>query len=237
MKESAEFDCARLEETLDADRPEEFARLLVHSQVCLRCREEVMAWSELRRITGGLHKTWESPGLWPRIEEALAAADTPPHAGFEHGVIPMRRKNERAPFLLMRVAAVTLLAAALGGITWWTLSLPPETSAVDQWALEESALQNVEKAEQAHLKSIDQLQRIVEPRLENATTPLMLSYREKLMLLNSAIAECEEQVRMNRSNAQLRRELLSIYDEKRKTLQQLMREGRNSHGSAQIDIQ
>jgi len=52
----------------------------------------------------------------------------------------------------------------------------------------------------------------------------MVSYKEKLMLLDDAIAECQAGVRVNRQNAQLRRQLLSIYTEKQRTLQDVLRE-------------
>ncbi|MEO8218713.1 MAG: hypothetical protein ABI718_16675 [Acidobacteriota bacterium] len=236
MTDPTGFSCEELDEILEAGMPEDLARVLAHSQHCPLCRDEVVAWSEINRLKSGLHERWESPGLWSRIEKSLVAESAVIQPAAVANVVPILHGGRTASALL-RVAAVTLLVAALGGITWWTLSLRPERSAVDEWALEESALENVEKAEQAHLKSIEELQKIVDPRLENATTPLMLSYREKLMLLDSAIAECEGQIRMNRSNAQLRKELLAIYTEKQKTMQQLLKEGRNGHGSAQSDIQ
>jgi hypothetical protein len=52
----------------------------------------------------------------------------------------------------------------------------------------------------------------------------MMSYREKLLLLDSAIAECRAQIERNRFNARLRQELLSLYQEKQRTLQQVMKE-------------
>jgi hypothetical protein len=48
------------------------------------------------------------------------------------------------------------------------------------------------------------------------------SYREKLRLLDAAIADCRAEVKKNRFNAHLRRELLAMYREKQSTLQQLM---------------
>jgi hypothetical protein len=51
-----------------------------------------------------------------------------------------------------------------------------------------------------------------------------MSYREKLLLLDSAIAECRDRIDRNRFNARLRRELLSLYQEKQLTLQQVMKE-------------
>ena len=50
----------------------------------------------------------------------------------------------------------------------------------------------------------------------------MMSYREKLLLLDSAIAETRARVERNRFNARLRQELLSLYQEKQSTLQQVV---------------
>ena len=52
----------------------------------------------------------------------------------------------------------------------------------------------------------------------------MVSYREKLMLLDDAIKECQTNIERNRQNAHLRRQLLAIYSEKQRTLQDVLRE-------------
>ncbi|HVX30931.1 MAG TPA: hypothetical protein VHA53_10665, partial [Nitrolancea sp.] len=56
-------------------------------------------------------------------------------------------------------------------------------------------------------------------------TPLMVSYKEKLMLLDDAIAECQQNIDNNRQNAQVRKQLLAMYSEKQRTLQDVLREG------------
>jgi hypothetical protein len=58
--------------------------------------------------------------------------------------------------------------------------------------------------------------------VQGGASPLLARYREKLRLLDAAIATCRAQLDRNRFNAHLRRELLSMYQEKRRTLQQLM---------------
>jgi hypothetical protein len=65
---------------------------------------------------------------------------------------------------------------------------------------------------------------VAETKVEEAGSPLMMSYREKLLVLDSAIAECRARIDRNRFNARLRRELLSLYQEKQHTLQQVMKE-------------
>ena len=51
------------------------------------------------------------------------------------------------------------------------------------------------------------------------------------MLLDDAIAECQANIDRNRQNAHLRRQLLAIYTEKQRTLQEVLRE--ESHASNQ----
>ena len=53
----------------------------------------------------------------------------------------------------------------------------------------------------------------------------MVSYKEKLMLLDDAIAECQQNIEQNRKNAHLRKQLLAIYLEKQQTLREVLREG------------
>jgi hypothetical protein len=52
----------------------------------------------------------------------------------------------------------------------------------------------------------------------------MISYKEKLMLLDDAIAECEANIAQNRQNAHLRKQLLAMYSEKQQTLMDVLRE-------------
>jgi hypothetical protein len=53
---------------------------------------------------------------------------------------------------------------------------------------------------------------------------VLVIYREKLDVLDSAIAELKASIDQNRFNTHLRRELLAVYQEKQRTLQNLMKE-------------
>ena len=85
-------------------------------------------------------------------------------------------------------------------------------------------MDDVEAAEETYLASIEKLSRLAEPRLASSTSPVMLNYREKLALLDSAIADLQSGIEQNRYNTHLRRELLAAYREKQQTLQNLMKE-------------
>jgi hypothetical protein len=86
--------------------------------------------------------------------------------------------------------------------------------------LTDAALEEVQQAEAAYARSIDKLAAVADPGLERSQSPLAATYREKLILLDSAIAELKNNTAQNRYNAYLRTELASLYSEKKKTLQE-----------------
>jgi len=88
--------------------------------------------------------------------------------------------------------------------------------------LTDPAVRNVEKAEAAYEKAIDKLDAQARPQLDQASTPLMASYREKLQVLDSAIADLKSQAGINPANGHLRRQLLAMYQEKQDTLEQVL---------------
>jgi hypothetical protein len=81
-------------------------------------------------------------------------------------------------------------------------------------------LQEVQQAEQAYIGSIDRLTKIATQELERSSSPLAAAYREKLTVLDSAIADLKTNVETNRYNTYLRTELASLYQQKQKTLQE-----------------
>ena len=106
--------------------------------------------------------------------------------------------------------------------------LDPLAQLPDRGRNPHAARRDVESAEAAYIQSIEKLSKLVEPKLEQPASPLMISYREKLMLIDSAIAELRAGIERNRFNAHLRQELLAIYQQKQRTLQEMMREDRNA---------
>jgi hypothetical protein len=50
----------------------------------------------------------------------------------------------------------------------------------------------------------------------------MANYREKLLVLDSAIADLKSQAGINPANGHLRRQLLAMYQEKQDTLEQIL---------------
>lgn len=168
---------------------------------------------EISRAARGLRREWDSPHLWPRIQAALSA---------EAARAERRREHARVHAWLSLAAAVLVLGVGVSlKIRTPQLGAPAEA---ERRLLTEQALEDVERAEGDYVRSIDALSRVAESKVEEADSPLMMSYREKLLLLDSAIAECRTRIGRNRFNARLRQELLSLYQEKQSTLQQVMNE-------------
>jgi hypothetical protein len=94
----------------------------------------------------------------------------------------------------------------------------------DQDILRMSAVDEAEKAQRDYERAIGNLSKLAEVKLEETESPLMVSYKEKLMLLDDAIAECQTNIDNNRQNAHLRKQLLSMYSEKQQTLREVLRE-------------
>ena len=92
----------------------------------------------------------------------------------------------------------------------------------DQSLLKTTALREVETAETVYERAIDKLAAETKPQLEDPATPLLANYHEKLLVLDSAIADLRAQAGMNPSNAQLRYQLLAMYQEKQHTLEEVL---------------
>jgi hypothetical protein len=200
--------------------PNEWLALEAHAAGCPACAEELRAWKALSVAAQEMRDYSETPALWARIESALAQVDA--------------RRTQRAgrggwfSFLqdvpggwqaAMAGAFVLILTISAGWIYIHGRGDPPVS---DQSLLKSAALKNVENAEAAYVQAIDKLAAEARPQLETPATPLLANYHEKLVLLDSAIADLRAQAGMNPSNAQLRHQLLAMYQEKQHTLEEVL---------------
>jgi len=199
--------------------PEEWAALEQHANTCAVCAEELRAWKQLRAAAGELRDYQESPALWARIESSLRQqqATAAPSKSFWSS-LDFWRHNSPAWQSAMVGAMVVALAVSSG----YLYSHRP-VSPVDPGdkLLKTSALAEVERTERDYMSAIDKLAADASPQL-SADTPLMAGYREKLMVLDSAIADLRAQAGGNPSNAHLRYQLLAMYHEKQQTLQDVL---------------
>ncbi len=189
------FQCADLDRALQY--PELMPDARAHAETCEPCRRQLYLWEEISRLAPQLHEDWESPGLWAEIQAGLAAT------------APRRRVTPIWRWTLA-AAAVALLAAVL--------ARPWHRESRD--FLTDDALQQVQQAEAAYARSIEKLSIVAAPGMEQSPSPLAGVYREKLLVLDSEIAELKGAVEGNRYNIYLQTQLASVYREKQKTLQE-----------------
>jgi hypothetical protein len=224
MTDERKFDCIELEAALQEDSPARMAALEAHTDVCAACHAELVLWREISAAARTMHKEWDSPGLWPRIARGLES-EAPRPRGWRAWF------GEGGPVLRWQIALATVAILMMTVTTAWvvrhrapargrfTVSQPD-----NKHLLTDQAVQEVEQAEKAYEQSIDKLAKLAEPKLENASNPVMVNYREKLQLLDAAISDCRANLDKNNANAYLRKELASFYQEKQKTLEEVLRE-------------
>ena len=179
---------------------------------------------ELSAIARSLHREWDSPRLWSSIAAGILAHELAIEAGLE--------RRSRAPFWNGRwqalaaaaVIAITLASTSWLGWRWFMLEPRPDPATAEQRRqalLTEDALAAIERSEQQYMRAIDDLTRLAAPRLDMPDSPLLVNLRERLEVIDAAIAEYRAEIARNRFNAHLRQQLLWIYQEKRRTLEQV----------------
>ena len=199
--------------------PEEWAALETHAADCAACGEEIRGWKSLSVAASGLHQEWDSSALWPRIEEALKQQSPASNDSWFHRIFG----GWNSGLVQWQVAAAALLLVALSGSAIWLVTHQgtgkiPKNEAL----LKDSMVNEVERTGAAYERAIDKLDAQARPQLENSSAPLMANYREKLLVLDSAIADLKSQAGINPANGHLRRQLLAMYQEKQDTLEEIL---------------
>ena len=200
--------------------PDEWAALEAHSANCPVCAEELRAWKSLSVAAQEMRDYAESPSFWPRIERALA----------EEAVRRAQRAERRSwlsffpriPLGWQTAVAGAFVLVLTISAGWIYVSGPHRIVESDKSLLKSAALENVERAEAVYVQAIDKLAEETRPQLENPATPLLANYHERLVVLDSAIADLRAQAGLNPSNAQLRHQLLAMYQEKQHTLEEVL---------------
>jgi hypothetical protein len=216
VEESSEImtiTCEQLDDLLLEGDPFSLQAAARHAQSCEGCMQKLADWNEISSTAHDLHATWDNDLLWPRIEKAI------------------RNERHSTRTRVWQIAAAILLLATMGA-TVWIAQRRMHAADFDRDILKVSAVDEVERAEKAHINAINHLETLASAKLDQPSTPLMVSYKEKLMMLDDAIAECQTAIDKNRQNAYLRTQLLTMYSEKQRTLQDVLRE-ENNHASNQ----
>ena len=198
--------CSQLDDLLFDASPLAMETAARHAEECPACAEKLAAWNEISETAPTLRVSWENDLLWPRIERALKSDRKR----------PMKR--------LWQYAAAVLMTVGLGGTMAYAVRNQTRDARFDERIIKYSVLDEVETAERTHEKAIARLEHLAENKLENDESPIIVSYKEKLMLLDDAIAEIQDNIDQNRQNAHLRKQLLAMYSEKQQTLQDVLRE-------------
>jgi len=199
---------------------DEWAGLESHAVSCVACAEEVRAWKALSAAAEVLRDYRETPGLWPRIATALV----------QQAETTVIRKSWLKRLSFWRSAPMVWQTAMTGAlvllmaITAGYLYLQPDSGKGDpnRPLLKNRMLAEVERSERDYMKAIDKLAAEAKPQLDTPASPLMASYNEKLLMLDSAIDDLRMQTGQNPSNAHLRYQLLAMYQEKKVTLQDVL---------------
>lgn len=215
------FECGDLERALAVSDLMPEAR--EHLKTCAACRREYRLWADISSHARELHEDWESADLWPRIRKAIEAE-------------PKRAAPWWKEPKVWAIAA-TLIIAILVPAGVWRYSARPTAPAISQPIkgataerdfLTEQALQEVEKSEKAYRQSIEKLSQLAQPKLQNASSPDVANAREKLLMLDSAIADTRSNVASNRFNVRLQTTLADLYREKQQTLEELVARDRKN---------
>ena len=217
-------ECRRFDRALASSDESVIAEVRPHAGSCPRCGERLRAFDEISAAAPALRKSWESPDHWANIRESLAREAFAPAASPER----IDRNAPAWPAWLPIVAIATLFVVSFIGLQVFRPSLGDRQifgvrSLPKDPLLTDVALKDVERSEADYIRSIENLSKLAQPKLRAADTPLLVSYREKLQLLDSAISELNGQIEQNRYNTHLRRQLLGIYAEKQQTLRDVMK--------------
>lgn len=215
------FECGDLDRALGT--PELMPEAREHLKQCAACRREYRVWTEISTAAKELHEEWASPELWPRILSAMNAE-------------PKAKPAWWKEWKMWAIAAVLLIGVAVSVWRPWQRvaptapdAKPAALNAGNRDFLTEQALEEVERNEGAYRRSIDKLSQLAEPKLQNPASAQAVNCREKLVMLDSAIAETRANLDQNRFNVRLQMELANLYREKQETLKELVtRDQRNN---------
>ncbi len=192
-----QFELGELEETV-------FNR---HAQNCVECQRLLAQDAQLLALAKSLRPPGSNPLLWAKIENALRAEQQKRRPAWlqEH------------KWTLLRMAAVLLVAVGLGSY----FLLKPKPS--DSRLLAGAVLEQVEKTESEYAAAIAELERVALPQMAKLDIDLMLLYRDRLETIEAQILRCKEALATNPANAHIRRYLLAALQDKKVTLQELLK--------------
>ena len=164
---------------------------------------------QLTKAARSLHREWDSPRLWP----AIAAGMRPRWQRWQ--------TLAAAAALVLAVGAAWMTGRFLLDSPGTSTGTPVNATVEESRLLSDEAFAEIERSETQYVRALDELSRLVAPKLDMPDSALLLNLRERLAAIDTAIEESRAQIDQNPFNAQLRRQLLFIFQEKRRTLEQV----------------
>jgi hypothetical protein len=171
--------------------------------------------ARLDRELAALKAPIPAPGLWQRIEAGL---EREKGAGFGPAAFARTRRGlfRGLPFQAP-LPAYILVLAVLGLGAYFGARLvarPPGLLAA-------GALAKIEVKEREYVRSIEELEAAVRPKMAALEGELASLYRSKLDAIDAQIGRCREALGANPANTHIRRYLLAALRDKREALAEL----------------
>jgi hypothetical protein len=220
----SKVNCRDRDDIFEDGSHDEWTALEAHALTCSECAEEIRAWKSLSIAAAELRDRSDDPSLWPRIHRSL----------IEEAVKIEQRKSRwtwesiRQSFAVSwqtAAAAAVVLVLVVSAAVYHDHNLTATRTPVAAPSgdlLRNNALAEVERTQSDYMHAIDKLAADAKAQLDNPGTPLLANYREKLQVLDSAIDDLRAQAGQNPSNAHLRYQLLAMYQEKQRTLEEIL---------------
>jgi hypothetical protein len=181
-------------------------------------------FDEMERLVSKLPSREAPETLWPRIEGALrteqqSAMDESP------GIFARIAEMFRVPTATVALYAVVLVIGV--GMSWYLLkdySARQEqiTVAQDSDAIMVDAQSDIDQAIFFYERAIGKLTVLAERNEGNLDPEFLKLQKEKIVLLQTSIAECKSAMRMNGSHPEVQHYLFAAYTDLQHTLQQMV---------------
>jgi hypothetical protein len=216
--------CHDRDRVFEDGSPAEWVALEAHAVSCPECAGEIRAWKSLSVAATELRDYSDDPSLWPRIHRSLVEDAGKMEQSKSRWSWESIRQSFSLSWQTAAAAAVVFLLVVSAAVYQRrnVVVIKAPTPAPSGDLLRNNALAEVERAQSDYMHAIDKLATDAKPQLDNPETPLLTNYREKLQVLDSAIDDLRAQAGQNPSNAHLRYQLLAMYQEKQRTLEEVL---------------
>jgi len=179
-----------------------------HLKKCETCRAQVEADTRLMNLAKSLKKPVAAPDLWYRIEAQL-----------QRDMQKQQSRHRYSQWMYwkpLRIAAVLVMIIGLGILYHEHQNQNPSS------LLARTALEKVEKQEQAYEKAISELQQISRLQFSKLDIELQFLYKDRLETIDQQIAQCKDALATNPANAHIRKYLLIALKDKKETLREII---------------